>query len=445
MSEKPHIGIVFIGHVDHGKSTLTGRLLYESGQIDQYTIKTHMKEAAKMGKSKVEFAWVMDSLMTERERGLSIIPHIIDVHTEKYSFTITDAPGHERFVKNMILGIRQADAAILVVSAKESEGIQEQTREHVYLMKTFGINQVIVVINKMDITEPAYSKVRYVELVKSVGELMKIAGFKEQEYEFVPTSAYEGDNVLKPSRNLKWYPGDTFFKMLDTFRPPKRLAHLPLRWPIQRVAKVPGIGSIPVGTVETGVIRPKDTIVFMPSNRKAKVKTIEMHRKRIERGIPGDIIGADVRTSRGWSVKRDLRRGEVAGLLNSPPTVAEKFTAQITIFDPREIFPDREKRFAPSRIEVGFTPLIHCHTAQIPCRMVKLLKKFDVVTGDVIEREPKYVRGGDSAEVIFKPIRPFVIEKKSEFPRLSQFAIRHAGKTIGAGICIDMEEKRFQT
>jgi elongation factor 1-alpha len=443
MMEKPHMGVVFIGHVDHGKSTLAGRLLFDSNQIDPYIIKRYKKKAAAMGKKTFEFAWVMDTLPEERERGLTIKTQIRDLCTDKYSLTIIDAPGHENFIKNMILGARQADAAVLIVSA--NEGVQEQTREHVYIAKSLGIKQMIVVINKMDITAPPYSQTRYEEVRRDVDGLMKTAGFGE--YEFVPTSAYEGDNVVNPSENLAWHTGNTVFTMLDIFRVPKRPTDLSLRWPIQEKYKVRGIGYIPTGRVETGVIKPDDTIVFMPSNKKAQVKTIEMHRKRIERGIPGDNIGVDVKAIDGWSLKDWVKKGDVAGPVDSPPTVAERFKARIVIFDADEIYlkggEEKEKRYYPPKLKLGSESIIHCHTARVTCRVDELLTKIDGSTGGIIERTPAYISVGDSADVIFKPEKPFVIERACDFPKLGQFAIRGSNRTIGAGMCIDVEKREF--
>lgn len=443
MVEKSHIGVVLIGHVDHGKSTLAGRLLFDSDQIDPYIIERYERKAVAMGKKTFEFAWVMDTLPEERERGLTIKTQIRDLYTKKYFLTIIDAPGHENFIKNMILGARQADAAVLIVSA--NEGVQEQTREHVYIAKSLGIEQMIVVINKMDITAPPYSQARYDEVVKDVDELMKAAGF--EEYEFVPASAYEGDNVVTSSENLAWYTGDTVFTMLDTFRVPKRQTDLSLRWPIQDKFKVRGIGYIPAGKVEAGVIKPDDMIVFMPSNKIAQVKTIEMHRKRIERGIPGDNIGVDIRTIDGWSLKDWVKKGDVAGPVDSPPTVAKRFTARIVIFDADEIYrkskEEKEKRYYPPKIKVGSESTIHCHTAKAECRVAELLTKIDGSSGGIVEKNPEYISVGDSAVVVFEPEKPLVIEKASDFPKLGRFAIRESNRTIGAGMCLDVEKKVF--
>jgi len=443
MIEKSHIGVVLIGHVDHGKSTLAGRLLFDSDQIDPHIIERYKKKAASMGKKTFEFAWVMDTLPEERERGLTIKTQIRDLYTDKYFLSIIDAPGHEDFIKNMVLGARQADAAVLVVSA--NEGVQVQTREHAYIAQSLGIDQMIVVINKMDITTPPYSQARYEEVVKDVNKLMRTAEFTE--YAFVPASAYVGDNVVFPSETLAWYEGDTVFKILDTFEIPKRPTDLPLRWPIQDKFKVRGIGYIPVGKVEAGVIRPDDMIVFMPSNKRAQVKTIEMYKKRIERGIPGDNIGVDIRAIDGWSLKDEVKRGEVAGHIDSPPTVAKRFTARITIFSADEIYckegKEGEKRYYPPKIQVGFSPSIHCHTAKVTCRVVKLLAKINGSSGDVLEKNPKCIRDGDSAVVVFEPEKPFVIEKASDFPKLGRFAIRDSNRTIGAGMCLDAEKVEF--
>lgn len=443
MMERLHLNVALIGHVDHGKSTLAGRLLFDRGQISPNIIERYKKKAATMGKDKFEFAWVMDTLPEEREKEVSIKTQIRDLDTSKYFLTIIDAPGHQDYIKNMILGTRQADAAVLVVSA--SEGVKEQTREHVYIAKSLGIDQMIVAINKMDITVPPFSQARYEEVVRQVNRLMKTAGFTE--YKFVPASAYEGDNVVTTSENLAWYKGGTIFTMLDTFRVPNRKTDLPLRWPIQDKFKVHGIGYIPVGKVETGVIRSDDMVVFMPSNKKAQVKTIEMHKKRIERGIPGDNIGVDIRAINGWALKDYVKKGDVAGSIDSPPTVAKRFTARIVIFGADEIYHKgkgkKERRFYPPKIRVGSEATLHCHTAKVECRVVELMTKINGSTGSVMKESPEYISVGDSAVVMFEPEEPFVIERAKDFPKLGQFAIRESDRTIGAGMCLDVEKKEF--
>jgi len=432
--QKPHINLVVIGHVDHGKSTLVGHLLYRLGFIDEKTIKMLEEEAKKRGKESFKYAWVLDKLKEERERGVTIDLSFVKFETKKYYFTIIDAPGHRDFVKNMITGASQADAAILVVSARKGEfeagmSPEGQTREHLILAKTMGINQIIVAVNKMDATEPPYSEKRYKQIVTILGKFMKGLGYDPTKIPFIPVSAWTGENLIERSPNMPWYKGPTLVEALDTYiKPPPKPIDKPLRIPIQHVYTITGVGTVPVGRVETGVLRVGDKVVFMPPGVVGEVRSIEMHHQPMEKAEPGDNIGFNVR---GVS-KKDIRRGDVAGHLDNPPTVAEEFTARVFII------------WHPSAITVGYTPVIHAHTASISARIVEIVAKLDPRTGKVVEKNPQFIKMGDAAIVRFKPIKPMVIEKYSEFPQLGRFAMRDMGKTIGIGIVTDVKPAKVE-
>jgi elongation factor 1-alpha len=425
MAEKPHMNLVFIGHVDHGKSTTVGRLLLDTGHIEPYLIEKYRKMAEEKGKATFEFAWVMDSLKEERERGLTIDVSHKKFNTDKYYFTVIDAPGHRDFVKNMITGTSQADAAVVVVSA--AEGPQEQTKEHIFLARTLGVNQIVVAVNKMDATKPPYDQKRFNEVKDQVTNLLKLVGYKIEKIQFVPISAYQGDNVVKPSPNLSWYKGPTLVEALNTLEEPPKAINLPLRIPIQDVYSITGIGTVPVGRVETGILKPDMKVIFMPSNKVGEVKSIEMHHEPLSQAVPGDNIGFNVR----GIAKTDIKRGDVAGPVDNPPTVAKSFTAQIMVLN------------HPSVITVGYTPVFHCHTAQVACRFVELLKKLDPRTGAVKEENPQFLKTGDAAIVKIEPTKPMVIERAKDFPPLGRFAIRDMGQTVAAGVCIDVEKKEM--
>lgn len=421
--EKPHINLVFIGHVDHGKSTLVGRLLYELGEVNEQTIKKYREEAEKLGKGTFEFAWVMDALKEERERGLTIDIAHRKFQTQKNYFTIIDAPGHRDFVKNMITGTSQADAAVLVCSAKE--GVQPQTKEHSFLAKTLGVNQLIVAVNKMDAVN--YSEEKYNSVVSELKKLLGSIGYKTEQIPFVPVSAYKGDNLKTKSENMKWYKGETFLATLDTLKPPEKLTDKPLRLPIQDVYTITGVGTVPVGRVETGVMKPGQKVVFMPSKVEGEVKTIEMHHESLSQAVPGDNIGFNVR---GIS-KNDVKKGDVVGTPDSVPTVAEEFTAQIVVLQ------------HPTAITVGYTPVLHVHTAQVACTFTELIKKVDPRTGQAIEEKPQFLKTGDVAIVKLKPTKLLCIEPAKNFPQLGRFAIRDMGQTIAAGMVIDVVPKKL--
>ncbi|MET1124017.1 MAG: translation elongation factor EF-1 subunit alpha [Archaeoglobaceae archaeon] len=420
--EKEHINVAFIGHVDHGKSTMIGRLLYETGEIPEHVIEKLRKEAQEKGKATFEFAWVMDKLKEERERGLTIDVAHRKFETQKYYITIVDCPGHRDFIKNMITGASQADAAVLMVDVVEK--VQPQTREHIFLARTLGINQLIVCINKMDRVN--YDQKEYEACKEQVAKLLKMVGYKVEEIPFIPTSAYYGDNVTKRSDKTPWYNGPTLLEAFDMLKPPEKLVDKPLRIPIQDVYSISGVGTVPVGRVESGVLRVGDKVIFEPPGVVGEVKSIEMHHEPIQEAYPGDNIGFNVR---GVS-KKDLRRGDVAGHPDNPPTVAKDFTAQIVVLQ------------HPTAITVGYTPVVHAHTAQVACRFVELIRKIDPRTGQTKEENPQFLKTGDAAVVKLEPIKPMVIERVKDIPPLGRFAIRDMGMTIGAGMVLDVTPRK---
>jgi elongation factor 1-alpha len=414
---KPHLNLVTIGHVDHGKSTLMGRMLYEKGVVKEEEIKKYEAMGDK-GKT-FKFAWVMDALGEERERGLTIDLAHKKFETGKYYFTIIDAPGHRDFVKNMITGASQADAAVLVVAA--DDGIMPQTREHAALAFTLGVGQLIVVINKMDLVD--YKKDVFEKLKGEVIDLLKAVGYRTPEkFTFVPTSAFHGENVTKKSEKMPWYVGAIFYDSLDTFEVPKKPTDKPLRLPVQDVYSITGVGTVPVGRVETGILKAGETIVFEPAGVKGEVKSIEMHHETIPQAEPGDNIGFNVR-----GVERSaIRRGDVAGHPDKPPTVVREFKARIAVLQ------------HPTAITAGYTPVFHIHTAQAACKIAEISQKIDPKTGEPIEEKPEFIKKGDMATIVVTPTRPLVVEKASEFPQLSRFAIRDMGITVAAGVCSEV-------
>ncbi|MHB1649287.1 MAG: translation elongation factor EF-1 subunit alpha, partial [Thermoplasmataceae archaeon] len=325
--QKPHVNLVTIGHVDHGKSTLVGRLLFEHGEIPAHIIDEFKKQAEEKGKATFEFAWVMDRFKEERERGVTIDLAHRKFETDKYYFTLIDAPGHRDFVKNMITGTSQADAAMLVVSARDGDGVMAQTREHAFLSRTLGVQQIIILINKMDATQPPYSQERYEAVKKDVEKLLGSIGYKNVP--IIPISGYKGDNILKKSENLKWYSGPTLLQALDELKTPEKPTNKALRIPVQDVYSITGIGTVPVGRVETGVVKVGDKVIFLPADKQGEVKTIEMHHENMPSAEPGDNIGFNVR----GIAKNDIKRGDVCGPVSSPPTVAKSFTAQIVVLN----------------------------------------------------------------------------------------------------------------
>ncbi len=422
---KPHLNLVIIGHVDHGKSTMTGHLLYVCGSISERDIQKFEKEAELIGRGSFKFAWALDKLKEERERGVTIDLAFYKFQTKKYYFTIIDAPGHRDFVKNMITGTSQADAAILVISAGTGEfeaGISAtgQTREHALLAKTLGVDQLIVAVNKMDLAK--YKKERFDEVKDEMTRNLKLFGFDMKKVIFVPASGMKGDNLNEKPESMPWYTGPTLLDALDTFEVPPKPVDKPLRLPLQDVYTITGIGTVPVGRVETGVLKPKDDIIFQPTGKKANVMSIEMHHETIPEAIPGDNIGF---SCKGLE-KKDVRRGDVVGHAAKPPTIVKDFTATVQVIR------------HPSAIAVGYSPVIHCGTAQVATRFAELKTK---VTKGVKTDKPDFLKNGDTAEVVLIPTRDMVAEKYEDFPQLGRFAIRDMGQTVAVGIIKDVTPK----
>ena len=430
-SKKPHLNLIIIGHVDHGKSTMTGHLLFETGNVDEKTIAKYADESNKFGAGETfKFAWVLDTLKEERERGVTIDLRFEKFETDKVFFTIIDAPGHRDFIKNMITGTSQADAAILVVSSKKGEfevgvGPGGQTREHAYLARTLGVAQLAVAINKMDDQTVGYAEERYKECRKEMESLLKVVGYDTSKIQFVPISGWIGDNLAKLSPKMPWYKGPTLLDVLNGFTEPPKPTDKPLRIPVQDVYSITGIGTVPVGRVETGVLKVGENIIFMPANAKGECKDIETHHTKINQALPGDNIGFNVR----GIAKTDVHRGDVAGHTDKPPTVAAEFVGRIIVV------------FHPTAIAAGYTPVLHAHTATTSATLTELLQKIDARSGQVTQEKPDFLKTGDAALVKIKPLRPLAVESYSDIPQLGRFAIRDMGSTIAVGVVQQITEK----
>jgi len=434
--DKLHVNLVVIGHVDSGKSTTTGHLIYKCGGIDKRTIEKFEKEANEMGKGAFKYAWVMDKLKAERERGITIDISLWKFETAKFYFTIIDAPGHRDFIKNMITGTSQADCALLMIASGVGEfeaGYAKtgQTREHALLAFTLGVKQIIVCINKMDDKSVLYAQKRYDEIKNEVGSfLMKIgyAVYKQDKatkkitewmVPFVPISGWVGDNMIERSDKMKWYKGPILLEALDQIKPPKRPVEKPLRLPLQDVYKIGGIGTVPVGRVETGILRPGMMVVFAPVNVSTEVKSVEMHHEAMESASPGDNVGFNIKNV---SVK-DIRRGMVAGdTKTDPPLGVASFEAQVIVLD------------HPNRIMAGYTPVLDCHTAHIACKFQALLTLIDKRTGKKVEDNPKFLKSGQAGVVEMVPSKPLCVESYAEYPPLVRFAVRDMRKTVAVGV-----------
>ncbi|XP_066985268.1 elongation factor 1-alpha-like [Macrobrachium rosenbergii] len=441
--EKIHISIVVVGHVDSGKSTTTGHLIYKCGGIDKRTIEKFEKESSEMGKGSFKYAWVLDKLKAERERGITIDIALWKFETSKFYVTIIDAPGHRDFIKNMITGTSQADCAVLIVAAGTGEfeaGISKngQTREHVLLCFTLGVKQLIVAVNKMDSTEPKFSEARFEEIHKEITAYVKKVGYDPKTVPIVPISGFNGDNMLERSGNMEWwkkrkiekkgggYDYETLLDALDNIEPPSRPLDKPLRLPLQDVYKIGGIGTVPVGRVETGILKPGMVVNFAPTGLTTEVKSVEMHHEALTEASPGDNVGFNVKNV---SVK-DLRRGFVASdSKNDPAKETTDFLAQVIVLN------------HPGQIQAGYCPVLDCHTAHIACKFAELVTKIDRRTGKELEKEPKSVKSGDSCIVKMVPSKPMCVETFQQYPPLGRFAVRDMKQTVAVGVIKDVSKK----
>ncbi|MAG27570.1 translation elongation factor EF-1 subunit alpha [Candidatus Pacearchaeota archaeon] len=422
--EKPVINVAFVGHVDHGKSTTIGHLMFKAGKLPQQELDKLKAEAEKHGKVGFEFAYFMDKFKEERERGVTIDLSYQKLPTNKWEVTIIDAPGHRDFVKNMITGASQADAAFLVVAAKE--GVQPQTKEHAWLLKTMGVGEVHVLVNKMDTVD--YKQDAYDKVVKDVSEILKGAGYKPEEMQFIPVSGLMGDNLTEKSDKLDWYKGSTLLEMFDNLKEPEKPTDLPMRMAVQDAYEITGIGTVPVGKIETGIMKSGQKIIVLPGRTgkgvEGEVKTVEMHHEILPQAEAGDNVGCNIR----GVGKKDIQRGDVICDAASPMKVVEEFTATVAVIS------------HPTVIAKGYTPVFHIHTAQVPCQFIELV---DVTHPDgKKEANPDFLKNGDVATVKIKPMGNLVLETQKENPHMSRFAIRDAGATVAAGMCTELTEKK---
>jgi len=424
--EKPNMNVVFVGHVDAGKSTIVGRMLFDTGAVSEQEMAKLRQEAEKHGKIGFEFAYVMDKIKEERERGVTIDLAYRKIITQKFQITIIDAPGHRDFVKNMITGASQADSAFLVIAAPQ--GVQPQTTEHLWLLRTMGVKNIAVAINKMDAV--GYEESKFNSVKDEVSKLLQSVGIKPESTTFIACSGLKGDNVAKRSSNMSWYKGPTILEQFDLFPQPSLPIDLPMRMPVQDVYEITGIGTVPVGKIETGVMKVGQKVIVLPGRTgkgiEGEVKTIEMHHESLSEAVAGDNVGINIR----GIGKKDIARGDVVCDAAKPSNVVEEFIATITVIN------------HPTVLAKGYTPVFHVHTAQVPCQFVELIEQIDPRTGEVIKKNPDFLKNGDSARVRIRPQGNLCLETQKENPFMSRFAVRDAGATVAAGICTEIVKKK---
>jgi elongation factor 1-alpha len=424
--EKPNMNTVFVGHVDAGKSTIVGQVMFQSGAVSEQQMKKLREEAEKNGKAGFEFAYIMDKIKEERERGVTIDLAYKKIMTQKRQITIIDAPGHRDFVKNMITGASQADAAYLVIAAPA--GVQPQTTEHLWLLRTMGVKNLAIAVNKMDAVE--YKEDKFNSVKEDVSKLLKQVGINPDNVPFIACSGLKGDNVIKKSENMSWYKGPTIMDQFDLFPEAEIPTNLPMRMPVQDVYEITGIGTVPVGKVETGIMKIGQKVRVLPGRTgkgiDGEIRTIEMHHEQMPEAIAGDNVGINIR----GIGKKDIARGDIICEASHPVPIVEEFIAQIAVIN------------HPTVLAKGYTPVFHIHTAQVPCQFVELIEQIDPKSGQIIKQNPDFLKNGDVAKVRIKPQGNLALETQKNNPYTSRFAVRDAGSTVAAGMCIEIVKKK---
>jgi elongation factor 1-alpha len=458
------MGLVIVGHVDAGKSTTTGHLLFELGGLNERDIEKLRKEAQELGKESFLFAFFMDKSKDERSRGLTISCTTREFFTEKFHYTIIDAPGHRDFIKNMISGASQADVALLMVPAnkggfetsiakgnhKKGE-IQGQTRQHARLCHLLGIDQLIVGVNKMDDNSVGYKEARYIEIKEEVGKMLVKIGYKLKKIPFIPMSGWHGENLTKKSDKMPWYKGFSVkikkdkikgFTLIDALndvvKPPKRDTKSPMRMPVSGVYKIKGVGDVITGRIEQGTFTAGLNVRFYPSGMGGKAFSIEMHHKAVAVAHAGDNVGVNVK---GLDKEKMPHVGDVMCIDDlkadpNPPKHVDKFTALVFVQDhPGQLKP------ADKNGKGGFTPCVHIRTAKAPCQIVAIHWKTGKSTGNQKVENPPFIEAGDQAEVVFHPKLPIVATSFDECKPLGRVAAMDSNTLVMLGKIIHVEYK----
>lgn len=400
-----NVNVVLVGHVDHGKSTLIGRLLYDSESIKDDRVE-EIQKLAEEYKRRFEFAYFLDSFEDELKEERTIDTVSLMFKSKKNYYTITDVPGHKEFIKNMLTGASHADVAVLVVSAEE--GVQEQTRRHMFLLKMLGIKQVFVVVNKMDAVD--YKKERFEAVKRQISELLNSFGYATEEMLFIPVSAMEGDNIYRRGGGMEWYDGPTLIEALDGVT--LEVNEKPPRFVVQDVYEVDG-EKIVVGRVESGMLRKGDEVTSEPSGVKGEIEKIKV--------FEGELEEAATRDSVGIVIKGEVKRGDVFGLVGNPPKPAKEFLGEAVLLD--------------KNLKKGETIELRCGTAKVRCEIKEIMEKINSETGEMMEKYPAVISENDAATIVFTT-EPLVVEKFAEIPELGRFVLVKNGKSIGAGVVL---------
>jgi len=461
MAEKPHLSIVICGHVDSGKSTTTGRLLFELGGIPEREMEKLKQEADALGKSSFAFAFYMDRQKEERARGVTISCTTKEFFTDKWHYTIIDAPGHRDFIKNMISGAAQADVGLLMVPADgnfttaiqkgdhKAGEIQGQTRQHARLLNLLGVKQLVVGVNKMDTdTAGPYGQARFDEIATEMRDMLVKTGWKpdfvKNSVPVIPISGWQGDNLLKVSDKMSWYKGQevtnpsgtkvkahTLLDVLNGFvEMPSRKSDAPMRVPISGIYKIKGVGDVLAGRVEQGVVSANKDVVFLPTHTTAtpcagKVFTVEMHHKKVEKGETGDNIGMNIK---GLEKTNMPRTGDVM-IYKEDKSLShvKRFTAQVQTLE------------IPGEIKTGYSPIGFVRCGRSACKITALNWKIGKETGKKKAENPHALKGNEAAEVVFEPIQPLVVDSFTNCEGLSRIAFLDGNSAVMLGKVVSVE------
>jgi len=461
---KQHISIVICGHVDSGKSTTTGRLLFELGGINERELEKLKAEADRLGKSSFAFAFYMDRQKEERERGVTIACTTKEFFTDNWHYTVIDAPGHRDFIKNMITGASQADVALLMVPADgnfttsiqkgnhKAGEIQGQTRQHARLINLLGVKQLIVGVNKMDSDTAGYKQERYEEIKAEMINMLIRVGWKKEFAEkgvpVIPISGWMGDNLLKQSAKMTWWKGvevergtekiqvNTLYDALDKLATlPARVTDAPMRLPVSGIYKIKGVGDVLTGRVEQGIVKPNEEVVFLPTHQPStpctgKVFTVEMHHTRMNEAKPGDNVGLNVK---GLNKDNMPRSGDVMVYKNDKSLFQVKsFTAQVQILD------------IPGELKCGYSPIVFVRTGRSACKMTKINWKVGKETGGKKMEEPHSLKSNEMAECVFEPIQPLVVDTFKNCEGLSRVALMEGNGVVMLGKVTTTEAKEVK-
>ncbi|KAK8951546.1 hypothetical protein KSP39_PZI004477 [Platanthera zijinensis] len=435
--KKRHLNVVFIGHVDAGKSTTGGQILLLSGQVDDRTIQKYEKEAKEKNRESWYMAYIMDTNEEERVKGKTVEVGRAHFETESTRFTILDAPGHKSYVPNMISGASQADVGVLVISARKGEfetGYEKggQTREHVQLAKTLGVSKLVVVVNKMDDSTVNWSKDRYDEIESKIIPFLKVSGYNsKKDVHFLPLSGLVGSNIAKrmDKKVCSWWNGPCLFEVLDGIEIPLRDPEAPVRMPI--IDKYKDMGIVLMGKIESGTIHEGDSLLIMPNKTQVKVLAIYCDENKKRRAGPGE----NVRVKVSGVEEEDILSGFVLSSVVNPINAVSEFNAQLQILEllDNAIF------------TAGYKAILHIHAIVEEAEIVQLIEEIDVKKKKVADpkkkkpkRRPLFVKNGAVVICRVQVNNLICIENFSDFPQLGRFTLRTEGKTIAVGKVVEL-------